>query len=234
MNKLLILNIDQFPEDDILGRYRQFFSDYKKPLLDTLPNPSSSLRLIADLFLRYELYIEWELDPARSEIQTDVLGKPFVPGLEQHSFNLSHTTDKIALLLSDKPCGVDIESSERVLAEEKLVRRYFHEQEAGTYFNLPPERRRSYFFRIWTLKEAYLKAEGSGIRRQLKSIGFRLSSTDNSVILDTDSQSPWIFRIYDDLRYSLICSTAVQTEFIPEKSCIHYSDIERDLLACFK
>lgn len=96
-------------------------------------------------------------------------GKPYVATPERAPrFSLSHTLDWAALAISDSvDPGLDIEQLRPV--REGLARRYFDPQEAAALDALPPERRQAAFFRIWTCKEAVVKASGEGIRRGLAS-----------------------------------------------------------------
>lgn len=76
-------------------------------------------------------------------------------------FSLSHSRGVIALLLTNTgPCGVDVEfrRSRRNLLE--LARQWFHPQEARMLAALPEPERTDRFYRLWTLKEAWIKAHG--------------------------------------------------------------------------
>jgi len=84
-------------------------------------------------------------------------GKPHLPG--NTPFNITHAGDYAVLALSSRTVGVDLEMV-RPIDWQKIATRFFHPEEraylAGTS-NPGAE-----FFRIWTLKESYLKAEGVG------------------------------------------------------------------------
>lgn len=91
-------------------------------------------------------------------------GKPDwdVEGLH---FNLSHSGTLAACGISDRPVGVDVQ--EPCVYREALARRFFSaaEQEA---LSASEDRDRD-FGRIWTRKEAYVKAMGTGLRTPLAS-----------------------------------------------------------------
>ncbi len=102
-------------------------------------------------------------------------GKPsFTPSL-LHSFtpyfSISHCKDGIAVAIDDQPIGIDIETIRH--ADEDLIERTMNEKEQLQITNhqLPIESARA-FTRLWTQKEAIVKAQGVGIRsfEQLQSI----------------------------------------------------------------
>lgn len=80
-------------------------------------------------------------------------GKPFWPDGPQ--FSISHCKAGIAVAIDDQPIGIDIESIRH--ADEDLIARTMNEHEQK---QIHDDRD---FTRIWTQKEAVVKAEGTGI-----------------------------------------------------------------------
>ncbi|GAU25199.1 hypothetical protein TSUD_150980 [Trifolium subterraneum] len=81
-------------------------------------------------------------------------------------FNISHTSSLIACAVTvGSPIGIDVEEKQRKLKNDILAfaRRYFspHEVEMLAHI-VDPELRRLEFIKLWTLKEAYVKALGRG------------------------------------------------------------------------
>ncbi|HWK55182.1 MAG TPA: 4'-phosphopantetheinyl transferase superfamily protein, partial [Hyphomicrobiales bacterium] len=70
--------------------------------------------------------------------------------------------------------GVDVEHALREVAAEALTARFFAPEELQALQSLPEADRNEYFFRLWTLKEAYVKALGLGLRIPLDSFVFDL------------------------------------------------------------
>jgi 4'-phosphopantetheinyl transferase len=95
-------------------------------------------------------------------------GKPMLartPGVagqlsEPLHFNVSHTRGQGVVVVARLPVGVDVERV-RPLADLKgLVHRYFTAAEQAAWCRYPPDERLQAFFRLWTGKEAVLKAAG--------------------------------------------------------------------------
>lgn len=80
-------------------------------------------------------------------------------------FNLSH--GGTALLLGVSRChtlGVDLEPVRRkTRPATELARRWFAPAEAAALEALPADRQQDAFLRLWTAKEALVKAQGAGI-----------------------------------------------------------------------
>ncbi|MGH8335418.1 MAG: 4'-phosphopantetheinyl transferase family protein [Gammaproteobacteria bacterium] len=87
-------------------------------------------------------------------------GKPFVSGGPR--FNLSHSGDMAMLAVSaNREVGVDIERIRNV--ERDLAARFFSSEEVRYLDALPADGWLGGFFRIWTRKEAVVKALGCGL-----------------------------------------------------------------------
>jgi len=104
-------------------------------------------------------------------------GKPELDGMLRDSvrFNLSHTHGMAACAVCrDYPVGIDVEAIDRSIDIEPLARRYFAAAEYDRMTAAAPEQRREIFFRLWTLKEAIIKAIGDGLSLPLEDFAFSL------------------------------------------------------------
>jgi len=117
-----------------------------------------------------------DLDAA-PEIARTERGKPFAPALAQIDFNLSHARDHVLIAVArGQPLGVDLERVDRRIEIEDLARRYGSTSEADALDALPEVSRPVAFLRLWTCKEAVLKALGEGIAFGLDRVSFGLDS----------------------------------------------------------
>ena len=109
-----------------------------------------------------------------SDIQRNVHGKPFLTTFPQLQFNHSHSRQHYALAssfeLSD--VGIDIEDLDRKVRFDALAQHAFHPNELKYWQDL--EHDADYWFRVWTTKEAVLKASGLGIRLSLNELDTRM------------------------------------------------------------
>ena len=87
--------------------------------------------------------------------------KPFLTGDTSLQFNLSHSGAWIFCALDTKPVGADIEKIQPV--SPGLVDLTLSAPERQLYDTLPSRNRLSCFFTLWTCKESFLKAIGTGL-----------------------------------------------------------------------
>ncbi len=94
------------------------------------------------------------------------------PGIEKDPvyFNLSHTNGAFAFAIS-KICyvGIDIEGIDRKFDIHSVMKSYFSKSEQD-YIVDSEEEKEARFFLLWTRKESFLKALGTGIIDDLSSI----------------------------------------------------------------
>ncbi|MBP6428890.1 MAG: 4'-phosphopantetheinyl transferase superfamily protein [Bacteroidales bacterium] len=97
-----------------------------------------------------------------SKIEKTVEGKPFFLFNQSLHFSISHTKEFIAIALSDKPIGIDIEKKRKY--NKAVVHRFFHPKEVELLEKTKDEEDQDILFtKIWTIKEAYVKCTGTGI-----------------------------------------------------------------------
>jgi phosphopantetheine--protein transferase-like protein len=97
-------------------------------------------------------------------------GKPHLASARV-SFNLSHSEGTAAFALGEVPyLGIDLERLDRTVDIEGLARRCFREKEIAWMHSFPEAERHHAFFRIWTAKEARMKATGEGFSLEPRRI----------------------------------------------------------------
>ena len=133
---------------------------------------------------------------------TDSNGKPRLSRelaeATQLRFNLAHTHGLVACAISRvADVGVDVEVIGRQVDPLEIAERFFSAGEAGDLACCAPPEQLARFIEIWTLKEAYVKAVGSGLSMRLDEFGFRF---DDTSALRFECQSrfdgAWSFALY--------------------------------------
>lgn len=101
-------------------------------------------------------------------------GRPAVAGGDGAHFNLSHCDGLVACAVSRaaEP-GIDVENLDRAVPWD-VAKTSLAADEAKWLYGLPPSAQQAGFLRLWTLKEAYIKATGLGLSQPLDAfaIGF--------------------------------------------------------------
>ena len=115
-----------------------------------------------------------QCDPAELEFIQGWRGKPaLAPKFTDRGihFNLAHSAE-LALIAVTRagPVGVDVERIRPVKDADELVARFFSPRESDSFQQLAAGAKPEAFFRLWTRKEAFLKATGEGLARALDAV----------------------------------------------------------------
>ncbi len=104
------------------------------------------------------------------QLTTTEYGKPYLINFPEFYFNHSHSQKNYALATSHTmpDIGVDIEDLDRKVRFEALANHAFHAHELK-YWN-ESQHESEYWFKVWTTKEAVLKAAGLGVRLNLNEL----------------------------------------------------------------
>lgn len=115
----------------------------------------------AGLLLEYGLR-EYDICSKNITFSENSDGKPYIVELPSLYYNLSHSGAYVALAMGDCTVGIDIEKVK--YGQQRLAKRFFSEEEAAWLGNSWSD---DGFTKIWTRKEAFIKAKGIGMRMPL-------------------------------------------------------------------
>ncbi|MBD2462240.1 4'-phosphopantetheinyl transferase superfamily protein [Oscillatoria sp. FACHB-1407] len=111
--------------------------------------------------------------PSTLQFIYETYGKPQLANFPSHSpfskecplyFNVSHSHGTALYAIAfDRIVGIDLEYI-RPIEVEPLTQRFFTPNEYEALCALPPQERQDAFFKLWTHKEALVKATGSGLQ----------------------------------------------------------------------
>lgn len=115
------------------------------------------------------------LPPEMVEFLRTDKGKPYLPRSDIH-FSLSHSGHWALLAVAKAELiGIDIEAISAARDLMGIAESYYHPHEFARLQTLASEAQNDYFYRLWTLKEAFFKAIGTGISAGLENIAFDLA-----------------------------------------------------------
>ena len=124
---------------------------------------------------------EWNGDFVYNEHDKPFMQNALGKRIEGVDFSISHCKNAIAVALSDRPVGVDVESFRH--AEGALLRRTMNPEEQTQVREAedPAEA----FTRLWTKKEAVLKLRGTGLVDNLHEV---LLPTSESPVISLETK----------------------------------------------
>ncbi|WP_435179069.1 4'-phosphopantetheinyl transferase family protein [Actinacidiphila sp. bgisy145] len=140
-----------------------------------LPTEGARRRYLgARLLSRHALSAATGLPPEQWRFRPGPFGRPEPqPAADGIRFNLAHTDGLIACVVTrGGTCGVDVERAPASPEAVAHLARRFAAPEQAELAALTEAERRARFSELWVLKEAYLKALGTGLTRPLSGFTF--------------------------------------------------------------
>ena len=152
------------PDD---GASRARLSRGRLEQLDRRHGTARAQGFAASLLLEYAVSQQypWVVHPLAISIADG--GKPYLVSEPGIHFSLSHSGDWAVCALSDHPVGVDIERCEP--GRRDIASRFFHREEVRYLNTVLPSARDDAFYKLWTLKESFVKSTGRGLDLPLRS-----------------------------------------------------------------
>jgi 4'-phosphopantetheinyl transferase len=166
-------------DDPAEASWRALLDDAERAQADRFHFAADRLAYTAaHAMTRQMLSAAGELPPQSWRFATGPGGKPYIdPALGRPAlrFNLSHTRGMAACAVCwGDELGVDVEPPHDGDFTLEIARDQFAAAEAALLAGLEPPARRIAFSRVWTLKEAYVKATGEGLEVPLDCFAFSL------------------------------------------------------------
>lgn len=183
-------------EEGLLTAYRELLSAAEKQEESRFIFARDRHRyLITRALVRTVLSRYAPVDPKEWVFSTDGYGRPHIINTQatnsRLSFSVSHTQGLIVLAVAKGlSLGVDVENFTTRDIPIDVANQYFAPQEVAALHDVPHQQRQYRFFEIWTLKESYIKARGTGFSLPLDSFSLHFRD-DYAVDLVSDDSSRW-------------------------------------------
>lgn len=124
--------------------------------------------------LRQTLAGYLDVAPESLRFEVNEYGKPSLLCGSLH-FNLSHSADVLMIAVANfAEIGIDVETIKMRPSLDSLAKRCFSANELTGWRQLPQDQKLQCFYRLWTKKEAFVKAVGRGIALGLELCEFEL------------------------------------------------------------
>ena len=172
--ELFLCNTQQPIPEKLLNKYLNLLPSAEGIRLTKLSGTRWKNQLVSLALLYSELAAKTGESPDNLKINRNANGKPYLENFSQYQFNMSHSKDFIALAIGKiDPIGLDIEKidfSRRNLSN--ISGRFFSPIENEALLKYTGKERTLMFYRIWTLREAWVKANGEALIPNMKNIEF--------------------------------------------------------------
>lgn len=159
--------------------------------------------IVARALLRLILGRYLGMSPERLRFRCGPYGKPSL-AIEQGKwgveFSVSHSSGMVVYAVGrGRRIGIDLEQVRDMPDLGRLVERYFATSEQAEFQALSPQQRLEGFYRCWTRKEAFVKAEGRGLAFALDQFEVSLTPGEPARLLKVNGnpQEASLWRLFD-------------------------------------
>ncbi len=200
--KIYITNVKQSRTEFNFNEGIKFISSTKQKKLMKFKHKNSAWSsLIADLLIRTMIIEQTQIKNNDIKFGYGAKGKPFLLNDKNLQFNVSHSKDIVICAVAQNEIGVDIEYTKRASKNYlEIAKRFFSQSE----YNSVKNDGKDAFFKIWTLKEAYVKAIGTGITIPLKDFSVPLKGNLSKI-----NNKNWFFENFNYGDYCIsLCSSS--------------------------
>lgn len=148
-------------------------------------------------------------EPENLRILFSEHGKPHLPDGGPF-FNASDSGDYVVVALTTAKVGVDIELVRTVRRHDRLARRVCTDRELEMLARAPEEERDALLLRLWTCKEAALKAVGIGLSGGARNVEAEIPLNGVPRLSRLLGEADHWSLLFPDLLPNLLCSVVVK------------------------
>ncbi len=182
--------------------YRNSFSqDEKERAVKLRFKTDRNNFLMARGYLRNLLSSYLDKEPQEIELHYGRYGKPYLStesNPDNINFNLTHSRGtSFYALTRGREIGIDIEYIRPVSRANKIIDRFFSDEERAFYEQQPTGKKLETFFMLWCRREAYTKAMGTGFNLPESKIDISFVTGEKKSNKDKKDNSSPTLSIYE-------------------------------------
>lgn len=174
------LDVTQFEDEKFFQEKKKLLSPCRQQKLAVLKHAKDKNRSLgAGIVLDHALAV-YGLKEREMEYEFGEWGKPSFKYHPDIYFSLSHSGDYAICSIGDKPVGNDIELMKQ--GRLKVADRFFAREELDwMYAGQDEDEINRRMFRIWTMKESFLKVTGRGMSLSLQDFAVCMDEQNHKI-----------------------------------------------------
>ena len=223
MIKIYISDTAALDDGEVFTHYGNMVDDTRKSKIEQCRNEEDKKRSLLAGYLIQAGVREWigEESGLHSAMPLSLSyifgenGKPYLADYPGLYFSLSHSGSYVIAAFSEKEVGIDIQYHKPMRCD--MAKRFFSKEDNEWLQGFDADGKVDAFYRLWAVKEAYMKLTGEGMRQgldatKLEAEGYAadciIPKLQIGRILHRNGEGGAFFRIYDKVeKYSIaVCS----------------------------
>ena len=156
-----------------LAAHYEILSNQEQQQAARLKKPKhAAAYIVAHSFLRHVLSSHLKIAPDIVGFTTNLFGKPLLTNISKGLFfNLARTHGRAAVAINYAcPIGIDIEGLNHDFDYSSVLSTVLSNNELNSFNQLGEELTTRAFYKVWTQKEAIIKALGKGLSYPIKKV----------------------------------------------------------------
>lgn len=168
MTTISAVYVPEFIRSDVIDFFLSKVSPEKKSRIAKFAHKADRYRsLLGDILIRSTVIEQTGASNDRIRFVYNPYGKPALEHDPEFSFNLSHSGNWVVLLWDKGAPALGIDVEQIAPIDLGIAERFFTPRENADLLSRTGLERLEYFYRLWTLKESFVKASGKGLSMPL-------------------------------------------------------------------
>ena len=202
--RIYIADISVLKDSSAFENLLKRVPDYRQKKAMSFKFPKGKMQSLGVGLLLHLACVEAGFEGADEHVAYGENGKPYLVDFPDVHFNLSHSGERVMCVLSpfDVGCDVEIIKGDR----GRLAERFFKPEESAWIKHFETlEKQSEAFYRLWTLKECYMKVTGRGMSLMPDKFALRVDENENVSLYHDGDRPEYDFReidLHDGYRYA--------------------------------
>lgn len=198
------MSTKQFQDEFVYIKALDSISSYRRQKIERLKNDNDKNRSLAATIALNAALKEYGLEERTMEYELGKQGKPYFRNHPEIHFSISHSGDYAICSIGSHEIGNDIEHVRS--GREKVAQRFFSKEELDWIYDAESSdtskrsdisaERDDKIFRIWTMKESFLKVTGLGMSLPLNEFSILISKNDDIKIRQNINDKTYYIKEY--------------------------------------
>ncbi|WP_312654286.1 4'-phosphopantetheinyl transferase family protein [Aminipila sp.] len=186
--------------------------------------------LLSDVLIRSMIHRNFGIPNDKLLFKTNEYGKPYLMNSNIY-YNISHSGEWVICVMNEtSPVGIDIE--EVKIIDFSVAKQFMTEKEYNKFEQLDDVTKQNYFYKVWTTKESYIKADGRGMNIPLDIIETNFSKNGNIQVSINALESKCYFNQFKLEKCYLITVCSAFQNLTDKIEIINIDEIVHELKVC--
>ncbi len=202
--RVYIADISALKETPVFERFLGQVPEYRQKKAMSFKFPKGKMQSLGVGLLLQMACRDAGFEGADNHIAYGENGKPYLADFPEVHFNLSHSGERVMCVISPFEVGCDVEIIKG--DRGKLAERFFKPEESAWIKHFETlETQSEAFYRLWTLKECYMKVTGRGLSLMPDMFALHMDELENVTLFHEGKRPEYSFReidLHDGYRYA--------------------------------